>query len=139
MSSAGGAAASAAAVAAARRAEMLRKEEEDMTKYSGEDIEGWEFKIVRSATEKFKNYDEVKKVCDQEAQAGWEMVEKFDNGRIRFKRKIENRAGDAHRSVDPYRTNVGMSPGTLAAVIVGVVFGIIGLTFLVLWQAGALN
>jgi hypothetical protein len=139
MSSTAGAAGAAAAAAAARRAERLRKEEEDMTKYSGDDLEGWEFKIVRSATEKFKNYDEVKKVCDEEAQAGWEMVEKFDNSRIRFKRKIENRAGDSHRQIDPYRTSVGMSQGGVAAVILAVVFGVIGVVFLILWQAGAFN
>ncbi len=136
MSSAGGV---AAAAAAARRAKMLRKEEEDMTGYSVDDLEGWEFKIVRSATERFKNYSDVKTVCDQEAQAGWEMVEKFDNSRIRFKRKIEHRAGDAHRTVDPYRTSVGMSQGQLAAAIVGTIVGAIGLAFLILWRTGALN
>lgn len=136
MSTAGGV---AAAAAAARRAKMLRKEEENMTGYSADDLEGWEFKIVRSATEKFKNYSDVKKVCDDEAQAGWEMVEKFDNSRIRFKRKIEHRAADTHRAVDPYRTSVGMSEGGLVVLILGVVFGVIGVTFLILWQAGALN
>ena len=67
-----------------------------MTQYGGEDLDGWEFKIVRSATSKFKSPDYVRRLCEEEARAGWEMVEKFDDHRIRFKRRVERRAEDAH-------------------------------------------
>jgi hypothetical protein len=73
-----------AAAAAQRRARELRKDEEQMTKYAGDELEGWEFKIVRSATRKFKDTEFVQRVCEEESRAGWEMLEKFDDSRIRF-------------------------------------------------------
>ena len=88
-----------------------------MTKYSADEIEGWEFKIVRAATRKFKNQDFLRQTCEEEARSGWEMLEKFDNCRIRFKRKTENRDRDQHRDIDPYRTQVGMSSERLGFVI----------------------
>jgi hypothetical protein len=54
------------------------------------------------------------------------MVEKFDNGRIRFKRRIENRSQDSHRAIDPYRTSPG-SGGALAWSIVGLTVLLVGL------------
>jgi len=48
----------------------LREEEEQMTGYSGEDLEGWEFKIVRTSTRKFENPEFVRRVCEEEAKAG---------------------------------------------------------------------
>ena len=75
-----------------------------MTKYTADEIEGWEFKIVRASTRKFKDPEFFRKTCEEEARAGWEMLEKFDNNRIRFRRKIEHRDGDLHRDIDPYRT-----------------------------------
>jgi hypothetical protein len=110
------AAIAAAAAAAARR----RKEEEEMTNYNSDDLDGWEFKIVRANTRKFKTVEAVQKLCQEEARAGWELVEKFDDTRIRFKRRIEKRSGDRHLTFDPYRTHVGSSG---AAVAIGVVVG----------------
>lgn len=62
MSGAAVAAAAAAAAAAERR-----KEEEIMTVYHDEDLEGWEFKIVRASTRRFKNPDVFQKLCAEEA------------------------------------------------------------------------
>ncbi len=126
MSYGAGAAGAAAAAAAARR---MREEEEDMTGYSKDDLDGWEFKIIRANTRKFKNQAAVQQLCSEEARAGWEMVEKFDDQRIRFKRNIEKRAGDRHLEIDPYRTNLGMSEGHIVLVVLGVVAlaaGVIG-------------
>ncbi len=60
------------------------------------------------------------------------MLEKFDNNRVRFRRKIEHRDGDLHREIDPYRTLVGMSMDQLGLLIaasvlagLGVLFGIV--------------
>ena len=108
----------------------LREEEEQMTGYSGEDLEGWEFKIVRASTRKFRDPAIVRRVCEEESRAGWEMLEKFDDHRIRFKRKTKHRDGDRHRDIDPYRTYVGMTGSQfelwiVAAAIAGVaVFGL---------------
>ncbi len=113
--------ATAAAAAAHKAAELKREEEEMMTAYGKEDLDGWEFKIMRSATGKFKSLETVQELCRQEAQAGWELVEKFDNSRIRFKRRIDKRSGDAQLGFDPYRTAAGISEGKLAAIIVSCV------------------
>jgi hypothetical protein len=122
-----GAAAATAAAAAAR----MRQEEENMTKYSAEDLDGWEFKIMRSAMGQFKNYQRLQQVCQEEARAGWELVEKFDDHRVRFKRRTDRRSGDRGLTTDPYRTNVGIQGGGLAAIIVGVTFVLTGLGILI--------
>ena len=79
MSGAAVAAAAAAAAAAERQ-----KEEEIMTAYKNEDLECWEFKIVRASTRKFKNPETIRKLCAEEAEAGWQKIEKFDDSRICF-------------------------------------------------------
>src|SRR5580658_1785176 len=99
--SSGAAAAAAAAAAEAER----RQEEEEMTKYTDADLQGdWEFKIVRSNLASFRNPVVLQQVCAEEARAGWTLVEKFDNQRLRFKRPIAARAGDAGLGIDPYRS-----------------------------------
>ena len=76
--------AAAAAAAAQRRRE---EEEEHMTPYTPRDLaENWEFKILRSATGAFKDPAVMQRYLAEEAQAGWTLVEKFDNSRIRLKR-----------------------------------------------------
>ena len=68
-------------------AEMQRQEEEEMTKYTDADLQGdWEFKIVRSNLAGFRKPEVLQQVCAEEAKAGWILVEKFDNQRLRFKR-----------------------------------------------------
>jgi hypothetical protein len=110
----------AAAAAAAEQKRKLQEEEEKLTRYDGDDLDGWEFKIVRANTRKFKNAAAVQQLCDEEAQAGWQMVEKFDDQRIRFKRRSEERARDAHRTLDPYRTQLGASETQIVLIILGV-------------------
>ncbi|MBU8934643.1 MAG: hypothetical protein KOO62_11655 [candidate division Zixibacteria bacterium] len=119
-----------AAAAAAKKKRRLQEEEERLTNYNNDDLKDWEFKIVRSVTEKFKSHEAVQKLCAEEAQAGWEMVEKFDNGRIRFKRRIECRSRDGHLQIDPYRTNIGFTEGSFVMVILGVIALTGGVAFL---------
>jgi hypothetical protein len=126
----------AAAAAAAARRRML-EEEEKLTTYNKDDLEGWEFKIVRVNTNYFKKPENLRRTMEEEARSGWEMVEKFDNQRVRFKRRVEKRKEDQYRQdLDPYRTTVGIGQGRLAFIIVGsillgtgialaIVFGII--------------
>jgi len=117
----------AATIAAAKARRRQEEEEERMTAYSNEDLDGWEFKIVRSAFGRFRNYPAVKRLCEEEAKAGWEMVEKFDNYRIRFKRRIERRADDMHLTGDPYRTQAGVGEGMIAVVVIGTIVIAIGI------------
>jgi hypothetical protein len=125
-----GASGSAAAAAARRR----RIEEEEMTNYSREDLaDDWEFKIVRSLTAAFRNPADLEKLRQEEAQAGWVMVEKFDNTRIRFKRPARARENDSRlpQGVDPYRTYYGMGNPTFSLAILLVVLGFIGLVLII--------
>jgi hypothetical protein len=129
VSSAATTAASAAALQEHQR--KLREEEEQMTGYDGEDLDGWEFKIVRASTRKFKHPRFVRQVCEEEARAGWEMLEKFDDYRIRFKRRVDHRTDDRHRDQDPYRTQIGMTGHMLELSVAGVVIGGLGVVALI--------
>jgi hypothetical protein len=106
--------------ASAAAAQKLRDEEEIMTAYKNDDLEGWEFKIMRSYTGKFKDNKFVQQLCQEEARAGWEMLEKFDDYRIRFKRRVDNRPNDQFLKIDPYRTSVGLGINHIMAVAVGI-------------------
>jgi hypothetical protein len=112
--------ASAAAAAAAARKRREEEEEEKLTQYDGDDMEKYEFKIMRSSLGKFGKYETLKRVCEQEAKAGWEMVEKFDQYRVRFRRNIDNRANDRHLDFDPYRTGIGGGSGARVAIIIAI-------------------
>jgi hypothetical protein len=114
-----------AGVAAAAAAEQqMEMEEEHMTQYTPNDMaDEWEFKIVRSVTNAFRQPATLQILIDEEARAGWVMLEKFDDARVRFKRRRSARTNDANLPVgyDPYRTRYGMSDGAMAAIIIGAV------------------
>lgn len=115
MAGAGG----AAAAAARRRMEL---EEEHMTQYSPSELtDDWEFKIVRSVTYSFRNPANLQKLIDEEARAGWVMLEKFDDMRVRFKRRRSARTNDASlpAGYDPYRTRYGMGEGLFVLFVIG--------------------
>jgi hypothetical protein len=121
-------AAGAAGATAAAAAERRRlQEEEEMTAYSQEELQGWEFKIVRANTSVFGKPEVLNKLIQEEARAGWALVEKFDDQRIRFKRPVSARQNDGQLppDVNPYRTHYGMSTIRftlliLAAALLGV-------------------
>ena len=124
----------AAGAAARRRRE--RKEEETMTSYTQTDLsEGWEFKILRSVTGAFGDPDRLRQALDQEARAGWVLVEKFDNGRVRLKRPASARSGDAALGFDPYRTSYGMSEWKFFFIILGIVMSAVALLLLLVFKA----
>ena len=100
-----------------------------MTKYTSEELEGnWEFKIVRSESGAFRKPEVLAVMLEEEALAGWEMVEKFDNQRVRLKRRKE--AGERDHllppQIDPYRTQYGTSY-TRMAVLIGTLTMILGI------------
>lgn len=98
-----------------------------MTPYDRDDLEGWEFKILRATTQKFRDREELRRILDEEAQAGWELVEKFDDTRLRLKRRIESRENDRRSDIDPYRIWVGITPARQGAIIVAVILGVLAL------------
>ena len=102
-----------------------------MTRYTEEELAGgWEFKIVRSGgTNYFKKPQTLQRVIEEQAHAGWDMVEKFSDSRIRFKRPASAREHDhlLEPGIDPYRTHYGTSEAQIAMTILFVVFGMFGL------------
>ena len=100
-----------------------------MTTYRPEDLaQDWEFKIVRANRPLFRDRARLQRLCEQEAVAGWTMVEKFDNSRIRFKRPLRARLHDSMLppGVDPYRVHYGLQPGAFAAVLALTLLCVVG-------------
>lgn len=129
MSAIGATTAAAAAEAARLR---MQAEEETMTPYSPSDLsEGWEFKILRSANGKFKDLVWLHTVLAEEARAGWTLLEKFDNTRVRLKRPASARSRDSVLNFDPYRTWVGISQLRYTLIILAIVFGSIAIVVLI--------
>ena len=65
-----------------------------------------EYKIVRARNAEFRHRDHLHSLLREEAQSGWEIVEKYNDSQVRFKRLRSARAfdGDLPSHVDPYRT-----------------------------------
>ena len=130
--------------AAVERRRKQQEEEERMTRYNPEEIGGeWEFKIVRSVTEQFKKPEVFRQMVEEEGLAGWQLLEKLDNGRVRFKRPVSARKRDAMlpTGMDPYRTQWGVSEGALGlsiAVAVMLAVGII-IAILALFENGVVS
>lgn len=74
----------------------------------------WEFKLVHADRDLFQDPSVFRQLCEEEAQAGWVMLEKLDDRRVRFKRAIvlRDRLRLEHLGFDPYRTFYGR-PATL--------------------------
>jgi hypothetical protein len=128
----------AAAAAAKHRRDQEEEEEEEVTPFNTDPSGDVEFKIIRSLTGAFKNPAKFRAALEEEAQAGWELVEKLDDKRVRLRRAVAWREKDGELSQDPYRITVGMTEATLAlwiilavvggmAVLVGLVIGIVAL------------
>ncbi|MBC7997358.1 MAG: hypothetical protein IAF58_05425 [Leptolyngbya sp.] len=116
----------ATAAAASKRRRVQREEEEYLTPYEAADLSGeqWEFKIVRANTDYFKNKNKLSNVLAEETLAGWTLIEKFDDSRIRLKRPISAREKDSSLKTDPYRSEVGISEMQLIGLVT---IGLVGL------------
>jgi len=108
--------------------QQLMAEEERMATYTREELEeDWEFKIVRANSPAFRKPEVLQKLLQEEAVAGWTMVEKFDDSRVRFKRLRSAREQDAYlpEGVDPYRTSYGAAAFLYGVLIIGVLLLIV--------------
>ena len=111
--------------AANEQRRKIEQEEEEMTKYTSEDLEqNWEFKIVRGFYPVFRKPEVFQALLEEEALAGWELVEKLDDRRVRFKRRKDARRRDATLppGIDPYRTQYGTNTNAI-----GIAVGLISL------------
>jgi hypothetical protein len=120
-------AATTGAIVAAHQQQMMA-EEERMATYTSEELEeDWEFKIVRANSPAFRKSEVLQKLLQEEAVAGWTMVEKFDDSRVRFKRPRNAREQDAYlpEGVDPDRTQYGAAAFLYGVLAIGVVLLIV--------------
>jgi hypothetical protein len=126
----------AGTTAAHQAAKKQRQEEEEMTNYSESELQqDWEFKIVRSATGAFSKREKIELVAAEESVAGWVLVEKFDDNRLRFKRPASAKRNDFSLppNINPYRTTIGLSEAGLAFTIMGIMALVGGLVALLIW------
>jgi len=106
--------------AANQQRRKIEQEEEEMTKYTSEDLDqDWEFKIVRGFYPVFRKPKVFQTLLEEESLAGWEMVEKLDDRRVRFKRRKDARRRDATLppGVDPYRTQYGTNTNAIGIAV----------------------
>jgi hypothetical protein len=68
-----------------------------------------EFKTMQAQTPLFADSKKMQEILLEESKAGWDLLEKEDNYRIKLQRDIENRSNDGNSPTDPYRTTVGVS------------------------------
>lgn len=78
----------------------------------------WEYKIVRASFDLFRDPQIFQGLCEEELQAGWTLLEKLDDRRVRFKRAIAWRTMIKEEGInfDPYRSHYGPATGWLNVV-----------------------
>ena len=112
-----------------------------MTTYSRDELDhDWEFKIVRATFEPFRKPDVLRQLVEEEARAGWVLLEKLDNNRVRFKRPVSARQKDTllGPGIDPYRTSYNTSADRMVGwmVLLGVLLvGVLVLASIVIVAA----
>ncbi len=85
----------------------------------------WEFKILRSTSAAFRKRQTLEQALREEAAAGWVLLEKLDDSRLRLKRPRAARQLDLPTPHDPYRSHYGMSPQTTALLVVTILMGVL--------------
>ena len=120
------------ATAAAATRQHRNVEEELLTAYNDKELaDGWEFKILRSASGVFERPERMREILEEEARAGWVLVEKFDSNRLRLKRSPEMGKNDRDLGFDAWRTQIGTSQARyeakIALIVVGAFVAVLGL------------
>lgn len=110
-----------------------RRAEEELSSYSRPDPYGdYEFKVLSGARKAFRGPERFQAVLAEEARAGWELVEKFSDSRVRLRRPISRRQLDGKLDFDAYRSTVGMTDGAAAALFVVPMLVALGLGLLLI-------
>ena len=84
----------------------LQADEEERNPDLDSPGDGWEYKILRSPRKRFKDLEFQRQGLAEGAEAGWSLLEKFDNTRLRLKRPVSAREHDELLDFDPYRISV---------------------------------
>jgi hypothetical protein len=96
-----------------------------MSAYDRKDLsEGWEFKILRSADE-FGHPEYLRQALQEESRAGWVLVEKLDDSRVRLKRPASARARDATLDFDAYRSYVAGGSAVRRGFVMALIGGLV--------------
>lgn len=87
----------------------------------------WEYKIVRAHRDLFRTPEVFQQLCTEEALAGWSLLEKLDDRRVRFKRSLAVRdtIDISPLNFDPYRSHYG--PETEVVSLVGAVAAVVAM------------
>jgi hypothetical protein len=128
------------AIHAAQEAKKKEEEEEEMTRYTSEEMDSnWEFKIVRSESGAFRKPEVFQQLVQEESMAGWELLEKLDDRRVRFKRPSDARRRDATLppGYDPYRTQYGSAVARTIILIAVALLLAAGVGAAILFNAGS--
>lgn len=67
-----------------------------------------EYKILQSQTPRFSDPAKMQEALAEEAKAGWSLLEKEDNFRLKLQRHISNRENDKNLDFDAYRSTIGV-------------------------------
>lgn len=109
---------------------LKEKEEVMMTPYTPEELQqDWEFKILRAQLGEFGNSEKRQDILNEEARAGWQLVEIFDWSRMRLKRPKSAKEHDRELDFDPYRTIAPLRPTALVASVLVILAGVAILSF----------
>lgn len=68
-----------------------------------------EYKTIQAQTPLFADSTKLHSVLDQEAKAGWQLLWKEDNYKVKLQRNISHRENDKNLDFDAYRSSVGVS------------------------------
>ena len=116
-----------------RRIKEQQDREEEMSQFTGADLDRYEFKIMRSPNNQFRNPAGLTQMLAEEQVHGWALMEKLDDGRVRLMRERNARRLPTPSGSDPYRTQYGGSAlGTkllILSLIAGVLLLTVGLLF----------
>ena len=95
------------------------------TYHADEQSPDWEFKILRSISCKFRDLAWMREILSEERQAGWTLVEKFEDLRLRLRRPASADFDDEALGFDPMRTWVRTSPRQHALLRLAVAFAFV--------------
>ncbi|MCB1665796.1 MAG: hypothetical protein KDI28_08425 [Pseudomonadales bacterium] len=89
-----------------------------------------EYKVVQASTPYFAKWQNIESVMAEEAKAGWRLLEKCDNYKLRLQRDISHRANDKALGFDPYRSQVGLNNAVVYGVTTVVTLAVVYAIFL---------
>lgn len=116
-----------AAAAAAKQLQRSNEELEDSHIMTETTPTEYEYKILRGSLSSFKKRENLNRALEEESRAGWELFEKLDDCRLRLRRPVSRRDGDAHLEIDAYRSTFGAGDSKVAVYLIFGVLAAIGI------------